>query len=156
LEAALWAVPTWDLTIEGANRVRHLAIKTAVLFLAAVTLVLGTRSLASSPNAKRFHAAAEYDNTSHELALHLSETNESPSACDLVVTRLEYFSELKTLNIDLKPDLCQIDNYGIRQGRVKWQVPLPLRSEGALVLHVNGEVIGNIQLSPTGAVVTQQ
>ena len=82
---------------------------------------------------------------SNILKIELVETEAHSNQCDLVVNRLEYFSDLEVLNIETKEsEFCPIDTIGARKAKVLWQLPQKLRSAGKLSIRVNGKVLTKI------------
>ena len=93
----------------------------------------------------------EYDATTHELTVVAQEIETSSAACDLVLTGLTYSSEQQKLSLKFEPDFCQIDRMGQRKGTAKWQLPIPLRQSGDILLDINGLAMGSIQIEANTA-----
>ena len=94
---------------------------------------------------------AEYDATTYELVITVKEVETNSAACDLVLTGLTYSSEQQKLSLKFEPDFCQIDRMGQRKGTAKWQLPIPLRESGDIMLDINGLAMGTIQIEANTA-----
>ncbi|MCM2283041.1 MAG: hypothetical protein NDI61_14460 [Bdellovibrionaceae bacterium] len=98
--------------------------------------------IAKAETVPTYQAHLTYDRSSHNLVAHITETQVSPNACDLIVTRFEYMPDMNMLSVELEPDFCAVDVVGYRRATVTWQMPMLMRSATELALRVNKKVLG--------------
>lgn len=86
----------------------------------------------------------------HELAeLVLSFQDKEPvsGACDLSLSRFEFVDAVKTLIVAFKPAaFCPREDFGKREGVVKWQLPGHLANSANLKLVVNDRALSDIKI----------
>jgi hypothetical protein len=90
--------------------------------------------------------------SANELQLNFQDRDSVPHDCDYFLSRFEYVSSVDPglLLIDLtSPEPCQVDRIGRRAGSFKWNLPAALHGAGRLTVIVNGQDLGDLQISGT-------
>jgi hypothetical protein len=83
-----------------------------------------------------------------ELVLSFQDKEPVSGACDLSLSRFEYVDAIKTLIVNFKPaGFCQREDYGKREGIVKWQLPGHLFQSANLKLIVNDRAMSELKIA---------
>ena len=84
---------------------------------------------------------------SKKMTIDLMEDKSSSNACDLTVQKIEYFADLKLLDIRLVPVLnCPLDLVGNRKAHIEWSTPFNFSSQKEVSIRVNGKVRTKVNL----------
>ena len=85
---------------------------------------------------------------SGKIDITISEEQASALACNLIVEKMEYFSDLQILDLRLvEVKNCPLDIYGQRKAQVAWSLPSYAQPKGPIRLRINGNVLGEINFT---------
>jgi hypothetical protein len=80
-----------------------------------------------------------------KLSIEMKEMKVSNNACDLVVEKMQYFHDLRLLDIQLmEVENCPLDVVGQRKAHLEWTVPFNFAAKKSLHIRVNGKVRAKI------------
>ena len=103
-------------------------------------LAMSSACFAEGPSAFNISVAIEQNTSS--LIIKIEDAVESPNACDYYIRHFEYIEALKILIIDLGEEICLVDRFARRKGKLHWTLPNSLRDTGKIGLIVNHKKLG--------------
>lgn len=115
-------------------------MKTITVFLLFV--LVGSSSFASQPG--QFQWAVQRQG--EMLLIHWKDKEPQINSCGLTLRRFAYFSQIRSLDLEVSRDLCPFDFLDRSQGLHIWRLPFELRAGGELRLFLSGKSVGTIHL----------
>lgn len=125
-------------------------------FTALAVFVMSMASVASAADLNLELKASTLQTNSTELVMSFQDHEPVSGTCPLYVERMEYVAALDTLMVTMQPTLpCLREDYGRREGTLKWSFPANLSPSKKLKVVLNGKTLTSLVIASGTVIQTQ-